>query len=662
MEKRMLYKYWHDFQTEGLLSAEVPASLQSSWLRCRTQGLDPWEELPGDHVEPEELEERIKKNQRLLELAQPILREAVRLAEVDNFAMSLLDPEGVILGTAMSSQAKQVPLIQTNNTKGFRCDEAHIGTTAVSFCLDTGKPARVRGPEHYCRCYHEMACSAAPIRNAAGELLAILRVSELLEDESQCAISIVSIAARTLEISLRMQEAQVQYERQNRIQSMIVESMSDGMLTVDSKGFVTFMNRMGGKILGVDSQTSIGKHISELVDFNPVILGVLETGKGYVDKEFRLEGKKQTLHFIKSAIPLWDEQGQLIGAVDVFREIKRVRNMVNRMTGAQAVFTMGDLIGESTGMHKVKRLARLAASSDSTVLIAGESGTGKEVLAQAIHNWSARKEGAFVAINCGAIPRDLIESELFGYEEGAFTGARHGGRPGKFEMAHGGTLFLDEIGDMPYDMQVKLLRVLQQRKLVRVGGSQVIPIDVRIIAATNRNLWQMVQEKAFREDLYYRINVMDIHLPPLREREGDLELLLQYLLEKMSLPQGKEKKLLPEAKALLCSWRWPGNIRELANAVEHAFWMSGEEDIGPEHLPRLLQQQMDCKAAPGGILSLRETERRAIIAALLWAEGNVSKAARQLGIGRNTLYAKMREYNLDAQGQEQLNCAELEHC
>ena len=195
-----------------------------------------------------------------------------------------------------------------------------------------------------------------------------------------------------------------------------------------------------------------------------------------------------------------------------------------------------------------------------------------------------------------------------------------------------------------------------------MGGSQVIPIDVRIIAATNRNLWQMVQEKAFREDLYYRINVMDIHLPPLREREGDLELLLQYLLEKMSLPQGKEKKLLPEAKALLCSWRWPGNIRELANAVEHAFWMSGEEDIGPEHLPRLLQQQMDCKAAPGGILSLRETERRAIIAALLWAEGNVSKAARQLGIGRNTLYAKMREYNLDAQGQEQLNCAELEHC
>ena len=256
----------------------------------------------------------------------------------------------------------------------------------------------------------------------------------------------------------------------------------------------------------------------------------------------------------------------------------------------------------------------------------------------------------------------MIESELFGYEEGAFTGARHGGRLGKFEMAHGGTLFLDEIGDMPYDMQVKLLRVLQQRKLVRVGGSQVIPIDVRIIAATNRNLWQMVQEKAFREDLYYRINVMDIHLPPLREREGDLELLLQYLLEKMSLPQGKEKKLLPEAKALLCSWRWPGNIRELANAVEHAFWMSGEEDIGPEHLPRLLQQQQDCKAPQGGILSLRETERRAIIAALLWAEGNVSKAARQLGIGRNTLYVKMREYNLDAQGQEQMNCAELEHC
>ena len=250
------------------------------------------------------------------------------------------------------------------------------------------------------------------------------------------------------------------------------------------------MNATGGRILGVDPKTAVGKFIADIVDFKPVILSVLETGQGYVDKEFMVKTGTGLKHFIKTAIPIRDEDGNLTGVVDTFREIKRVRKMVNRMVGAQANFSFNDIIGQSPVLMDSIRLAKIAAQSSSNVLIEGESGTGKELFAQAIHNASSYCDGPFVAINCAALPRELIESELFGYEEGAFTGASRGGRPGKFELASGGTIFLDEIGDMPLDMQAKLLRVLQERRVLRLGGRHYISCDVRIIVATNKNLVQ----------------------------------------------------------------------------------------------------------------------------------------------------------------------------
>lgn len=638
---------WTEFQNNGECSNfKGDYNVLASWQRCRRQGMDPYAAGQPTYLEAEELDKRLNNNHSLISIAQPILNEAYRLAAHYKLVVSLLDADGYIL---ISTGDADDVYRQTgvNYVPGMCCVEEVMGTSSFSLVMQGGIPLRVAGPQHYCQRYHHVACAAAPIKSSDDKIIGVVTLTEIEWEASYCSLGIVGVAAKAIESGIRMQLAQEQITLSNRLKMMIVESISDGLLTIDPKGIVTHINATGAKILGVPMLDSIGKHISEVVDFKPVILQVLETGKGYIDKEFRLESKRGILHFVKTAIPLRDDHGQLVGVVDIFREIKRVRKMVNQMVGAQAVFTLNDIMGESAPVVEMRRLARLAAASETTILLEGESGTGKELLAQAIHNCSYRREGPFVAINCGAIPRDLIESELFGYEEGAFTGAKHGGRPGKFEMAHGGTLFLDEVGEMPLEMQVKLLRVLQRTRVVRVGGSQVIPVDVRIIVATNRNLWQMVQEGAFREDLYYRLNVMDILLPPLRDRQDDVLLLLHHFLNKFSKTVGITKKISPEALKLLRQWSWPGNVRELENAIEHACCLSCNSDIEVKDLPRNIQNSDTVKEAELKVMSLKEAERLAIENVIQITKGNVSQSARLLGVGRNTLYEKLKEYEIE---------------
>lgn len=643
---------WEKFNSGGDVgNLDINPDIKNSWLRCKQVRMDPYDGGNPSYLSEDDLLSRMKANNSLIKIAEQILTEAYRLSAHYKMVVSLLDGEGYIL-LSMGDVEDVFRQTGVNYVPGLNCIEEVMGTSSFSLAVKNGKPARVIGPEHYCQRYHHVACAAAPIKSEAGNILGAVIVTEIEWEASYCSLGIAGIAAKAIETGIRMQLAQEQIALNNRLQSMIVESISDGLLTIDANGFVTHINAMGGKILGVSANESIGKHISKLVDFKPVILQVLETGRGYTDKEFRLESKRGVLHFIKTAIPLRDDYGKLVGVVDIFREIKRVRKMVNQMVGAQAVFTMDDIIGESKPIVEMCQLAKLAARSETTILLEGESGTGKELLAQAIHNCSYRREGPFVAINCGAIPRDLIESELFGYEEGAFTGAKHGGRPGKFEMAHGGTLFLDEVGEMPLEMQVKLLRVLQLSQIVRVGGSQVVPVNVRIIAATNKNMWQMVQDGAFREDLYYRLNVMDITLPPLRERSEDIPLLISRFLIKFSKTDGKLKKVSEEAMKALCSWHWPGNVRELENAIEHACCLSGSGDAEINHLPRNIQNA-NTISKEARVISLKDAERNAIVSALSITRGNVTQSARTLGIGRNTLYDKMKEYGIERQTTSQ---------
>ncbi|MGE5592373.1 MAG: sigma-54-dependent Fis family transcriptional regulator, partial [Betaproteobacteria bacterium] len=569
----------------------------------------------------------------------------------------LVDSDGYVL-SATGDPSVLESARAVNFVPGVRWTERLVGTTAIGIALASGRPAQVAGDEHFCRAHQAWTCSAAPIRDPAGGVLGALNVSGLGTRPHRHTLGMVVATARAIENQLEVEKALADLALASKYQAAIVEHISDGLLTVDADGRVTYMNSAGGRILGVDHKAVVGQHVSDIVDFRPVVLNVIKTGEGYIDREFVVNSKRGALHFIKSAVPIRDVHGRLTGVVDVFREIRRVRRLVHYMVGAFANFTFEDIIGDAPAMREAKRLAETAAKTSSNVLIMGESGTGKEMFAQAIHNASAVKDGPFVAINCAAIPRELVESELFGYEKGAFTGARASGHPGKFELASGGTILLDEIGEMSLDVQAKLLRVLQERRITRVGGDVVLPVDARVVAASNRDLARDVADGNFRQDLYYRLNVFTITVPPLRERKSDIPILVRHFLEKVGRKLGKASvSVTPQAMNILVGHDWPGNVRELENVVERTLAVVSGDTLDVEHLPGYLRERHN---APGGapvqasaraaveVWSLAEAERHAVEAALAACCGNVSRAAKALGISRNTLYCKMRKFGIYA--------------
>ena len=443
----------------------------------------------------------------------------------------------------------------------------------------------------------------------------------------------------------------------------ILDNAYEGIVIVDKDGYIIRFNHAYQEFLGVSEEEVLGKHVTEVIE-NTRMHIVAREGEKEVGHIQELKGHK----IVASRIPLY-EDGNLIGAIGkiLFQDIAELKSLAQRFEVLenrlnyykneverlqQAKYSFSNIITQNSKMEYLIKLAKKAADSNSTVLIEGESGTGKELFAHAIHKSSDRKYGAFVRVNCAAIPENLLESELFGYEAGAFTGANKKGKPGKFELANGGTIFLDEIGSMPLEMQAKLLRVIQERELERVGGTSTINLDLRIIVATNENLEKMVKENKFREDLYYRINVIRLNLPPLRERSGDIELLAKSLIKKLSNELDiKEKEISNKALQKLKSYDWPGNVRELQNFIERALNLAPEKTIYPEHLPEIINEdkKQDNKSKNDN-LTLNEivarTEKRAIINAIKKADGNRTKAARELGIHRTSLYHKINKYNI----------------
>jgi len=327
--------------------------------------------------------------------------------------------------------------------------------------------------------------------------------------------------------------------------------------------------------------------------------------------------------------------------------MKRLKKFVSRFVGARATYTYEDLIGQNNLFLSTVAFAKKASQSISNVLLIGESGTGKEIFAQAIHNSSNRRNNPFLAVNCAALPRNLIESELFGYADGAFTGAKKGGNPGKFELADGGTLFLDEIGEMPLEFQAVLLRVLQENSITRIGGGKLIPVDVRIIAATNKKLEEEIKMGHFREDLYYRLNVLRIAIPPLRERPDDIVFLAEHFLQKLNQRLNKNVlEISKDALDLLVRYHWPGNAREMQNVLERAINNITGNVITVADLPVSIRNTLEEKEATT-LVPLEHYEKELIASLLRKNKGNKSKVAKALGISRTTLYRKITEYRID---------------
>lgn len=478
--------------------------------------------------------------------------------------------------------------------------------------------------------------------------------------EGMEVVGAVTIIQDTSELQVIIEKCS-SLQNEAQLLESVMETTHRGVAVIDEHGYVLRVNKFFEEMFGYNREDIIGSSAMELIP-EAHLSAAVETGVPRVYQLFCHKGRA----FLLNRLPLFVE-GKVKGVLGEFISFdgNQLKDLQKKLTVLEqqypqekadiagihaARFTFEHIIGQSRKIIQAKNIAAKAASSNSGVLITGESGTGKELFAHAIHNASERQDKPFVCINCAAIPAELLEAELFGFEDGAFTGARKGGKKGKFELADKGTVFLDEVGDMPLVMQAKLLRVLQDGRVEHVGGTSIISCDVRIIAATNRDLNKMVLAKAFREDLYYRLNVINLQLPALRERMEDFgELtatLLQAICNKLKIP---DKRLSAQAHAILRSYSWPGNVRELLNCLEKLAVMTGSVEIKPNHLTVLqipLQQLEHYGTERMASESDGQTEKAKIIEILHQTGGNRSVAARLLGIHRSTLYEKLKKYHI----------------
>jgi PAS domain S-box-containing protein len=443
---------------------------------------------------------------------------------------------------------------------------------------------------------------------------------------------------------------------------LIFDNIYNGCIVTDPDGYITHFNKPYGRFLGIDPEKQIGKHTTEVVENSRMHI-VAKTGKAEINQSHRIKGQDMVVQ----RIPI-KKDGKVVAVFGqvMFKDVRDVKKLAKELSVLESKvelyekellslrstrYTFDSIIGDSRHIRALKDEALKAAATHYPVLISGESGTGKELFAQAIHHGSPRKVHPFVRINCSAIPKDLLESELFGYDRGAFTGAKADGKPGKFELAHRGTFFLDEIGDLPLQMQPKLLRVLEEKEFERVGGTAVIRSDFRLISATNQNLEALLRGGRFRKDLFYRLNVIPLHIPPLRERKEDIIPLCRHLLQDMT----RESTAAPivmeeEAEKALQAYHWPGNVRELSNALERILSSLDGNIIRFSDLPFYLQADGKNPAWQEGRSNLKaiqsDAEKKAIRDALRATRYNKAKAARMLGIHRTLLYKKMRRYGL----------------
>ena len=428
----------------------------------------------------------------------------------------------------------------------------------------------------------------------------------------------------------------------------ILDSIDDGIVTIGLDKKVKYLNKAAEHLLGYSRSEILGRRCSEILkhdicDNECLMEETLDTGRNLSNFQSVLQNRKgEMIPICTSATLLRDRDGQIIGGVEIIRDISRIKELTEELKGK---YSFEKIVGKNYRMQEIYDLLPGVAKTKSTVLIEGESGTGKELVAHAIHQNSPRKDKSFVKLNCGALAEGILESELFGHVKGAFTGAI-ANKAGRFEMADGGTIFLDEIGDMSPSTQIKLLRVLQEEEFERVGDSKRIKVDVRVIAATNMDLRKAIKRGEFREDLYYRLKVVPIRIPSLRERKDDILLLINHFLGKFNREMGKKVlNVSPRAMEILLNYNYPGNVRELENIIEHSMVLCSGNTILPEHLPKDIQNIVD--GVIGEEDPLKALERELIVRVLDQQSWNYKESARMLKMSRTTLWRKMKALSIE---------------
>lgn len=650
---------WEKFiNNESCDLSMVRPEILDSWHRSRSYLVDPYR--PKTTIlPPQELDQRIERNRLLIDISRPYMEKLYSVVKGSGFYLLLVDKDGYILDLIGDSEIIEHGEKYSKLVTGANRSEQFAGTNAIGTGLKLQKPIQIWGGEHYIIAHKDYGCSSAPIFDPEGKLLGCLNITGRATETHPHTLGMIISAVDGISNELKIRQAFIEIEKVSNQRNRIIETMPSGLILLNKDGQIIQVNTTALSMLGIKNKKIIGKKLFNILRFDEpggerAILGTQTYNK---EMNIALGGSDGTpKKFNVSVDFVIDSHGGREGTVLRFNETRKINRLVNQISGYKSTYTFQSIIGDSPVMKNMIKTCEKAAKSSSNILILGESGTGKELVAQSIHNASSYANGPFVAINCGALPKGLVESELFGYERGAFTGANKEGNPGKFELAEGGTIFLDEIGDMPLDVQVTLLRVLETREIVRIGGKYPRSVDVRVIAATNQDLKTAVLEKTFRDDLYYRLNVFTVEVPLLKDRGDDIRKLTDYFISSLCRPKNITKTADDEVYSILNRYSWPGNIRELENAIERAINISDGEIILPEHLPEyILKATEDFKkisSSPQLESSLDEynlesSEYNLIMSSLEKSDGNIKKAAELLGVSRRTLYRKLERYKID---------------
>lgn len=636
---------WQNFMKGREIDQDLDPAVLRSWKRCRDYGLNPALIPQIPVLSSQKLKERQSEWSLLIAIARSVLEDLYQFMGEKNVLLLLTDNELCVLDILGDEQLEKALKLRGIGL-GSMLSEQYAGTNALALAQSEGIASQVLGAEHYFQALHFFSSVAAPIHTQTGENAGMLAAFSWVKEGHPHTLAAVMAAAKSIEAQIKVESVSMESYHSLSKLDIALTTVDKGVIFLSPEGVVTHMNSLAGELLGISHLAAMGHRLSDLIEIPETLRRAMENESLIKDTELSFKRGRNRIDCLVSGKPFY-EGNTLLGYVLLLDRSASIRELVTRMSGAHAHFTFDDIIGQDPKMKQVIRYAKTIAKSDVTVLLVGESGTGKEMFAQAIHNASRRANGPFVAINCAALPREVIAIELFGYVDAYLPGMPRG-RPGKFELASGGTLFLDNIAHMPLEMQLSLLRLIDHKEVVRLGGTEVIPVDVRIIAASTLDLNELVQRKQLREELYYRLRAFTIHIPPLRERGNDILLLIAYIMERLNKRLGKSVKIAPEALALLQSYSWPGNVRELENVLEQAVYKAQGDELTPDLLPKELRCATLGKD-DYGIMTMRDAEREAIIRAGRALRGNVTKMAQVLGISRTTLWRRMREFGISPQ-------------
>ena len=620
-------------------SESIKSIISKSHQRCIDLGISENLVYSSRILDEAELQSRLAKNRSLILTASPYINQLANFVKNSNFFALLTDEEGCILN-AIGDEKILSEAFALKMIPGAFMDEKSIGTNAMSMVITEKQPIQISGSYHFIKAYHKWTCSAAPIMNN-NKLIGVLDLTGYTEDVHPHTLGMVVAASKAIEEIFKEKEYNKVKNKDRSHINRIFESIPVGIITSDINGKIKKFNKKAVEMFGSEDNSLNNKSMLNIIYDWEKLKNEIYFNKNIPKQVNILSLKGKYICNFKASTIYNSEDNE----AEIIYVLEEAEHKKNRKVSGQAYYTFEGIIGEDENFLKIIQYAKKISKSKSTILISGESGTGKEVFAQSIHNYSDRVDGPFIAVNCGAIPKQLIESEFFGYEDGAFTGAKKGGNLGKFELVSGGTIMLDEIGEMPLDMQTKLLRVVQEGVITRIGSSKSINVDVRIIAATNKDLKKEVEMGRFRKDLYYRLNVLPIYLPPLRERKMDIPLLMNFFMNSIAKKLEKVPVIIPK-KYLnkMINYSWPGNIRELENVVELI--------INTESIPSMyFGEEINAREEAlidfnNEAFSLEYVEEQHIIKTLKKFKGNITTTADALGIRRNTLYCKIKKYNI----------------